>query len=166
MSPFFLHLSLNYWCSVTDPHFSHSHSFSVISFSVMTTNTIEMLIIPKSLFLVQTSFLSIRSATAHQISPLGHSAGSTGSHNWIYHTLLKPSSFSSVNLCFCCSPVLLTQIPQDLPDHTPPASSWSLTHFSHSWLILHLVQSYVIYWEPGCGGSVKNGALGTSLVVW
>ena len=166
MAPFFRHLSLNYWCSVTDPHFSHfSHSFGVISFTVMTINTIEMFIIPKSLFLVQTSCLSIRSATAHRTLPPGHSAGSTGSNNWICHPLLKPSSFSSVNLCFCCSQVLLTQIPQDLPDHAPPASSSSLTHFPDSWVKLCLIQSWVIYWEPGCGGSVKNGALGTSLVV-
>lgn len=43
-----------------DTHFScFSHSSCVISFNVMTVNTIKMLIIPKSFFLVQISFLSL-----------------------------------------------------------------------------------------------------------
>lgn len=94
---FFLHLSLNYCCSVKDPHFSHfSHSLRVISFTVMTANTIKMLRIPKSLFLVQTSLLSLRPTTAHWTLSLCHSAGSTGSVCVQLNLSPSPQTFSSL----------------------------------------------------------------------
>lgn len=106
-----------------DTHFScFSHSSCVISFNVMTVNTIKMLIIPKSFFLVQISFLSLNPPL-----PPGHSP----QYFCRFHrlnmcivelvTLFSDFQLPPWHLCLCLSPILLTQVPQDFPENTPPS---------------------------------------------
>lgn len=117
---FFLHLSLSYWCSDMDPHFSHFlHSPCVISFTITAANTTEMLKIPESFFLVETSLLSFRSTATHwALSPVAlQPLQAPHVHSYTRNPLLKPSAPFSVSLPlpFPCSSYPDSRA---LPDHT------------------------------------------------